>query len=521
MRLLLLAGAAFVVAYTQSPVGFSNQNQYLLHAEALAPGSLLADDWLAQTRDPTPLFTAWVALTRFEFPAIPIFATYAAILVLYVVSFASILSSTVGLPSSRAGRTILFSLLLLSHAALWRWLSVQVCGVDYPWYFQCGVAGQYILGAGFQPSVFGVLLVASLAAFLKNRSTLAVGCAVGACAMHFTYLLPATLLVLGYILAKYRTDGRKSTLRLLGLAALGLAPVVAWNAIRFQPTDAATFAEAQRLLAEVRIPHHSLVHRWFDPLAQLQIAWIILGTVLVRRSPLATVMLVALIGSAILTTLAALTGWHLLALLFPWRVSAVIVPVATALLIGRLALVLESSCGRIGEMIGWPIILASLAFGVWHLFDTIGYNMNNASEQGLYDHLNRTRTRGSVYLIPTRIPALSDRRGNISTTFTTPPRPTNRSLIAVDLQRFRLAGGVPIYIDFKAIPYADIEVLEWHRRVVQVQEWYKAANWGEALPELLRAGITHVVTRADQPIGDPRFALDYDDADFRIYRLIP
>lgn len=521
MRFLLLVAVAFVVAYTQSPLGFSNQNQYLLHAEALRPGSPLAEDWLAQTRDPTPLFTAWVAATRFEIPSFSIFASYAAMMLLYVVSLASILDSTIGLPAMRSGRLALVSFLMLTHAALWRWLSVQAFGVDYPWYFQCGVAGQYILGAGFQPSVFGVLLVASLAAFLKNRTVPAVACAVGACAMHFTYLLPTALLGLGYLVATYRTSGRKPTLRLLGLAVLGLAPVVAWNAIRFQPTDEATFAEAQWLLAEVRIPHHALVHRWFDPLAQLQIAWIVLAIVLVRRSPLAVVLLVALVGSAILTAMAYLSGWHLLALLFPWRVSAVLVPVATAVVFGKLSMFLVRRAAKLSLSLAIPVIVASLGFGIWHLVDTIGYNMNNASEQGLYDYLNRTRTRGNVYLIPTRIPALSSRRGNISTTFTPPPRPTNRSLIPVDLQRFRLAGGVPIYIDFKAIPYADFEVLEWHRRVAQAQEWYQSAKWGEALQELRAAGITHVVVPADKPIDDPRFHREYEDASFQLYRLTP
>ncbi len=521
MRFLLFAAVAFVVAYTQSPLGFSNQNQYLLHAEALRPGSQLAEDWLAQTSDPTPLFTAWVAFTRFEIPSLSIFASYAAIMLLYVVSLASILDSTVGLPARRSGQLALLALLLLTHAAIWRWLSVQAFGVDYPWYFQCGVAGQYILGAGFQPSVFGVLLVASLAAFLKNRTVLAVACAVGACAMHFTYLLPATLLGLGYLVATARIGGRKPALRLFGLAVLGLAPIVAWNAIRFQPTDAATFAEAQRLLAEVRIPHHASVGRWFDPLAQLQIAWIVLAIVLVRRSPLAVVLFAALVGSAILTAMAYLSGWHLLALLFPWRISAVLVPVATAVVFGKLSMFLERRAAKLSLIIAIPIFVASLTFGAWHLFDTVGYNMNQASEQGLYEYLNRTRTRGNVYLIPTRIPALSDRRGNISTTFTPPPRPTNRSLIPVDLQRFRLAGGVPIYIDFKAIPYADFEVLEWHRRVVQVQEWYTAAKWGEALPEMRRAGITHVVVSADKPIEDPDFEREYEDANFLLYRLSP
>jgi hypothetical protein len=521
VRLLLLAGVVFVVAYTQSPLGFSNQNQYLLHAEALRPGSPLAEDWLAQTRDPTPLFTAWVAFTRFEIPSLAIFVSYAAVMLLYVVSLASILDSTIGLPTTRSGRTILLALILLAHAALWRWLSVQAFGVDYPWYFQCGVAGQYILGAGFQPSVFGVLLVASLAAFLKNRTILAITCAVGACALHFTYLLPTVLLGHGYLAAVHRASGRNAALRLAGLLTLGLLPVVAWNAVRFQPTDAATFAEAQRLLAEVRIPHHASVGRWFDPLAQLQIAWIGLTIVLVRRSPLALVLLGALVPAAILTAAAYVSGWHLLALLFPWRISTVLVPVATAILLGRFALVLERHASNASILLAGPVIAASLGFGAWQFHETIGYNMNEANERGLYEFVSRNKRPGDVYLIPTRIPALSDRRGNISTTFTPPPRPDNRSLIPVDLQRFRLATGAPIYIDFKAIPYADFEVLEWHRRVVQAQEWYKAAKWSESLPGLRRAGITHVVVTADNAIDDPHFDRVYDDANFRLYRLTP
>ena len=39
-----------------------------------------------------------------------------------------------------------------------RLISVRVLGIDYPWYFQSGLAGQYALGPGLQPSAFGVLL---------------------------------------------------------------------------------------------------------------------------------------------------------------------------------------------------------------------------------------------------------------------------------------------------------------------------------------------------------------------------
>src|SRR6187402_40394 len=57
----ILLAVAFAVAHTQSPLCYSNQNQYLLHGAALAGHGQLAHDWLANTRDPTPLFSALVA----------------------------------------------------------------------------------------------------------------------------------------------------------------------------------------------------------------------------------------------------------------------------------------------------------------------------------------------------------------------------------------------------------------------------------------------------------------------------
>src|SRR5215831_4767951 len=59
----LLLAAAFAVAHTQSPLYYSNQNQYLLHGAALANYGHLANDWLATTADPTPLFSLLVAAT--------------------------------------------------------------------------------------------------------------------------------------------------------------------------------------------------------------------------------------------------------------------------------------------------------------------------------------------------------------------------------------------------------------------------------------------------------------------------
>src|SRR5438105_2669284 len=59
----LVIAAAFVAAYGQAPLYYSNQNQYFLHGLAQAGHGFLGDDWLARSLDPTPVFTALVAFT--------------------------------------------------------------------------------------------------------------------------------------------------------------------------------------------------------------------------------------------------------------------------------------------------------------------------------------------------------------------------------------------------------------------------------------------------------------------------
>ena len=55
----LILAIIFGFAYTQLPMYASNQNQYLLHGYAESTGEL-ANDWLANTADQTPVFSAFV-----------------------------------------------------------------------------------------------------------------------------------------------------------------------------------------------------------------------------------------------------------------------------------------------------------------------------------------------------------------------------------------------------------------------------------------------------------------------------
>src|SRR6185437_10945384 len=53
----------FGIAYTQPRLYYSNQNQYFLHGLAWGGLGNLHDDWLANTADPVPNFSALIAFT--------------------------------------------------------------------------------------------------------------------------------------------------------------------------------------------------------------------------------------------------------------------------------------------------------------------------------------------------------------------------------------------------------------------------------------------------------------------------
>ena len=94
-------------------------------------------------------------------------------------------------------------------------------------------------------------------------------------------------------------------------------------------------------------------------------------------------------------------------------------------------------------------------------------------------------------------------------------------MISVDLQRFRLFTGAPIFIDFKSIPYKDVEVLEWHDRVLWNHRLYEQTRL-ERGSNRDRTGprhITHVVATTDRDIRCDALELVHEDASYRLYRL--
>jgi hypothetical protein len=292
--------------------------------------------------------------------------------------------------------------------------------------------------------------------------------------------------------------------------------VVAYTLWRFGPFDPHA-DEALHILADVRIPHHCHIRRWFDGGAALQLLWVALGLFLVRREPFGRALGVAAAGGAALTLVQVATGSDALALAFPWRISVLLVPVATAVIIAKL---LEWKPPRVwGERLFLAVLLALAVGGVAVMACGLGYR--TVDEHELYERVRAAATPDSVYLLPVQLPKVGSGRGAVSNTFAAPPRPNpDTNQIPVDLQRFRLETGACIYVDFKSVPYAPAEVEEWLRRMAFAGSLAGGEKWNaEAHAALRREGITHVVWPQAKPLPADYLEEVFSGGGYVVYRV--
>lgn len=523
--LFLVGSAIFALAYGQAPLYFSNQNQYFLHGLAAAGHGSLEHDWLAGTADTTPLFSLLVQGTYQAAGEMSFYFYYALLMGVYLASLVGLFRVLAGAQATTGATLVFVALLVLVHSALVRSLSSRLLGVDYPWYFQAGLAGQYVLGPMLQPSAFGVLLVLSLCLFARGQSVLAVACSALGAVCHSTYLLPAALLTVGYMGVLWREKQVRQALLLGGLALAMVAPALVYNAVTFWPTTPEKFAEAQRLLVHFRIPHHTLPQLWFDEIAGAQVGWMALGIVLVRGSRLFLVLVIVFVLACALTVIQVVSGSDALALLFPWRISVIVLPVATTIILSRVVLLCADHLPAAWVWAGSAALLAvTVVGGVVIMALGLAYQERD-EELDLMAHVKAHHAPGDLFLLPVPIPNLKESvRGAAKSDFRPlPALQASTQFIPVNLQRFRLYTGAPIYVDFKSIPYRDEDVLEWHERLLLNEKFHeklKAGQLSSVLPELRTVGITHIVVPTRHEFSDPQLEEWYSDQHYRVYRLL-
>ncbi|MFN8019575.1 MAG: hypothetical protein U0P45_15845 [Acidimicrobiales bacterium] len=274
--------------------------------------------------------------------------------------------------------------------------------------------------------------------------------------IHPTYLVTAWVLAGGLALARAAGvvgwAGRaKAVAQVAGVAVVASIPGVVANRSPLRAARGAGSGRANEILADFRLPHHANPGHWFEPATAVLLVVVVLLLVLARRHggtearALADAMLATAGLSLVLSLLAIVADDPGIRLLFPWRASIVVVPVAFALGAALLA-----ARARVGELVAVVLVAGLAVSGV-------------------------ARTADSI-----RHPVTDD--GVVAVVRAHPPE--GEGLVSPAEEDLRLNGGHPIYGDFKNHPFAPAAVIAWWQRY---RESERAMDSPEELCRLVEA----------------------------------
>jgi hypothetical protein len=494
---------AFAISYAQSPLFTSNQNQYFLHGLARAGYGFLADDWLANTRDPTLLFSWLVEWTWRLFENGTAFYLYYALLMgVYLFSLAGIADAIFKVRETRLKYGVFLAGMVGIHSALARQALADGIGESWRYLLEGGLAGQRLLGDVLEPSSFGVFLLLSICLFLRGKPYWAVAAIGVAASFHPTYMLGGALLTISYgVVHLIETKNIRQTIATGVLALALVAPNLLYATTVFTPSDAEVYVDMQAELVTFRIPHHAIVTEWFGVSAAAQIGIMLLGLWLARRSRLFWVLAVPALAAIALTAAQLLTGSNALALLFPWRVSVMLVPIATTLMLsfgltrlwarfgGRLEQNAKVVRGTLAVM-----VVALMATGIVR-FRLEAEQKYSGPQAEMMAYVRENLVEGQRFIIP------------------------------VSLDDFRLATGAPVAVDRKSIAYLDTELAVWLTRVHNVNRFYREDNQRGNCRHLRilaeEFGATHVVLPQRDFLIDCKNTEEiYNNGAFAIRRIL-
>ncbi len=473
---LIVLTTIFAISYAQSPLFTSNQNQYFLHGFASAGVGNLNQDWLANTLDPTPVFSLLIELTeRYVGVQLVYYFYYAILMGIYLISLLGIADNIYRIFRSRSKTLLMATSLIVIHSAAVRFTLSRLFGANWTYLFEDGVADQRILGPVFQPSTFGVLLVLSIYLFLRSKPFLAILSTIIAASVHPTYLLSAGVLTFTYMMILFLED--RSFLRpiLLGIFALLLvSPILYYVYSSFGGTSPVDMAQAREILVKFRIPHHAVVSNWFDATSVIKISIVITAIYLARNTRLFFILLVPSLTALCLTLTQVIFDSNWIALLFPWRLSIFIVPLSVTTILAVLVTnILKVPAFDSNKSFQALLIASSIFLFLTILTGGIRFKLDldrkiSQPERSVQEFILKNHSPGDTYLIP------------------------------VKMQDFRLVADAPAYVDFKSIPYKDTDVIEWYRRERLADRFYKTKDCTILQELAVEGNITHVILEVEE-----------------------
>lgn len=498
VSLFLFWALAFGVSHGLAPLYGENQIQNFLHGLAWGNFGYLSNDWLANTTDNDPVFSLLVAAT-YRFANEYFFYVYYFLLCgVYLYALVGIGSNLFDVTSSKARYLAFIILIIAAPSRFLATLSNDIVGLNPG--LSAGVAGQSILGFWLDPRLLGAFILLSIYLFLTRKPVLAVFVLALAPLFHTTYLLSAAVLTFSYVLILFLEERSLKRPLLTGAyALLFVSPILIYILFSFGRTTPDAWGEALYILAHIRLPHHADPSIWLGPAVGIKVLFVMAALVLVRNSRAFLILLIPLLFALALTGIQMLSDSDVLALLFPWRLSVFLVPISTAIIA---AFVVSRVADRFQFRIyKGEIALALVTIAIMFVLIRAGLNQTLSwfsAHDAYYNSpiiafVRESKSPGDVYLTP------------------------------ADWHRFRLATGAPMFVDFKSIPYADFEVIEWWSRNQIAGRFYDPNSdiTCEDIQQLSSDhGITHVTLKPHQfALACRNLTEVYKDDSSGIYRL--
>lgn len=309
-----------------------NQQAYFLWAADMAGyGNFQADPLLAQA-DPFPLFSLLAASVFSVLPLGFFHVIYWLLNAVYSFALFGVADAMTGI-YLRFRTTFVFTILFLflHSAEIWGTFFNALTGFDLRWIWDSGLAEQGVLRGYLQPSAFGVfMLLGVYHATKKNWKMTAIGFGI-ASVFHANYLImcwAGLVMVLAYLATRKTLDRQK--LMMAGAYFLATAPYAVYILLNFLPDKETGTA----VLANISGNPHLDLSTWINLKTGLQLGVFTISVIFLRKTKIGKWMIGVLLVSLVFSVIAfALPTLPLLSL-NPWRVTVILFPMATALLLG-------------------------------------------------------------------------------------------------------------------------------------------------------------------------------------------
>ena len=471
---------------------FGNQTNKFLYGMAAAGRGELSVDWLANTKDPLPIFSFLVQMTE-QYLNESFFYVYQVLLNgVFLFSIVGIVDHFYNIKRNWKIFLVFISLFFLSISTFWP--------SDSPYVLYDGVASQDIDFNTFLPNSFGVFLFLSLYLFLKKKRVAALFVMAIAYYFHPAYLISGAALVAIFMLLDYLENKNiKQVLMIAGIALAIVSPVLIWNFTANADATVEQIQQATHIIVNERIPHHTIVSRWWGINDFIKVVILLAALMVTHRTKLFPILAVGFVFFAVPTLAMAIRPSNQINILQLWRVSVLFVPLSTTVLLawGVSKMVSAENSNLSIWQTGFFIFLVGIAVyvGVQDQQSKITEYQNRLALP-MMEFITSNHQSGDQYLVPIK---------------------------DLNFQDFKLQTGVPLMVNWKSNPWNALDTLEWYERVEQGMRFYtlpqeKACDKLSQLQEWY--GITHVVLPSGKVFyceGDEI----YKDTFYKVYQLEP